>query len=1062
MERVIKWFISNTVAATMLMFIILVAGALTLPRLKMEVFPDLAIDAVTVSVPYPGSSPSDVEEGICFLIEENLQGLKGIKRITSLASENLGITTVEILPGEDINQIQDKIKSRIDAIDNFPVDAEKPIIQNITQTSDVITVAISGDIDEESLVSISDRIKDEIDGLPEISLTQIIGKKPREISIEISEESLQKHRITFQQIAQSINQNSLDTPGGAIETGYGEILIRSKGQEYDVDGFASIPIVSRSDGSNLFLGDIAKISDGFADVDLFQSFNGKPSILIRVFRVGDQSALEVASTIKSYVETTASTLPAGVEIGTFSDESVLLKGRIDLLTKNAYLGLTLVVLVLAIFLKPKLAFWVSLGIPISFMGGFLLMPAADLSINMLSLFTFILVLGIVVDDAIIVGENVFLWRERGLPPEEAALKGASQVAIPVTFAVLTTMATFSPMLTVSGNLGQVWRIIPLVTIIVLIFSLIESLTILPAHLGHISLDKKSKSSWTKRFGKKWETFQDKVKNNLQSFVMNRYRPFLKSSLKHYKVTLASSIGIFILTIGLLAGGWMKFIFFPPLEADLVNATVVFPEGSPISQSQNAVKTLHRSAEKLRAELKEEYPGEVIFANVIATAGDQPIKKEAAQDSPGGSSSSSDGSHLAEYAIELSPGEVRPISAVEIAQRWREMTDPIFGAKEMVFTTDLFSAGDAINLQLTSRSLSDLNSASTLLKERLSRYPGVIDIKDSFAVGKEEISIKPLQSAANYGISMIDIASQVRQAFYGLEVQNFQRGRDEVKVFIRYPDEERKTIENLESMYIRTQSGSEIPLRQLATLEFSKGFSNIRRVDRNRAINVTANVDISKITSNEVLSSIQQSDLPQILEEYPSVNYSLEGEQREQNESLGSIFKNFFIAMIVVYTLLAIPFKSYLQPLIVMGAIPFGLTGAVIGHIIMGQNLTILSLIGIVALAGVVVNDALVLVDFINRYRLDGHSVKEAILEAGPRRFRPILLTSLTTFFGLLPLLVEKSVQAKFLIPMAISLAFGVLFATLITLVFVPSAYLFVEKLKNKISIKQNTVATELS
>tara|TARA_Y100000817_G_scaffold21779_1_gene15769 strand:+ start:2216 stop:5407 length:3192 start_codon:yes stop_codon:yes gene_type:complete len=1063
MERIIKWFISNTVAANMLMFIILVAGTLTLPRLKMEVFPDIDIDAVTITVPYPGSSPSDVEEGICFLIEENLQGLKGVKRITSLAAENLGITTVEFLPGEDVNQIQDKIKSRIDAIDNFPGDAEKPIIQNITQTSDVITVAISGDVPEESLVSISDRIKDEIDALPEISLTQLIGKKPREISIEISEESLQKHRITFQQIAQGINQNSMDIPGGVIETGYGEILIRSKGQEYDVDGFASIPIVSRTDGSKLLLSDIAKISDGFADVDLFQSFNGEPAILVRVFRVGDQNALEVASAIKSYVTRIASTLPEGIEVGTFSDESVLLKGRIDLLTKNAYLGLALVVLILAIFLKPKLAFWVSLGIPISFMGGFLLMPAVDLSINMLSLFTFILVLGIVVDDAIIVGENVFLWRERGLPPQEAAIKGASQVAIPVTFAVLTTMATFSPMLTVSGNLGQIWRIIPLVTIIVLVFSLIESLTILPAHLGHISLDKKSRFSWINSFGERWERFQERVKDRLNSFVLNRYKPFLESTIKHYKVTLASSIGLFVLTIGLLAGGWMKFVFFPALEADLVNATVAFPEGSPISQSQEAVNTLHKSAEKLRAELANEFPGETIFANVIATAGDQPIKKEAAQDSgPGGSSSASNGSHLAEYAIELSPGEVRPISAVEIAQRWRRLTDPIFGAKELVFTTDLFSAGDAINFQLTSRSLKDLNTVSSLVKERLSMYPGVIDIKDSFAVGKEEISIRTLPSAANYGITMIDIASQVRQAFYGLEVQNFQRGRDEVKVFIRYPANERKTIENLESMYIRTQNGSEIPLRQLATLEFSKGFSSIRRVDRNRAINVTANVDISKITSNEVLSSMQQRDLPQILREYPSVKYTLEGEQKEQNESLGSIFKNFFLAMIVVYTLLAIPFRSYLQPLIVMGAIPFGLTGAVIGHIIMGQNLTILSLIGIVALAGVVVNDALVLVDFINRYRLDGHTIKEAILEAGPRRFRPILLTSLTTFFGLLPLLVEKSVQAKFLVPMAISLAFGVLFATLITLVFIPSAYLFVEKLKDGLVKKNSVIASDLN
>ena len=485
MERLIRWFVNNTVAANMIMLFILVAGLLTLPRIRMEVFPDINVDIISISVIYPGASPKDVEESICYRIEENLTGLKGIKRIRSSASENIGITTVEILPGEDINEIQDKIKAQIDAIDTFPDNAERPTIQNMTKTSDVITVAVYGDIEEESLLAISENIKDEIDALPEISLTTIIGKRPREISIEISELTLKKHQLSIEQVARSIRLNSMDIPGGVIKTDVGEILIRSKGQVYDKRGFSRIPIISRQDGANLLLGDIADIKDDFAKVDLSQKFNGSPSILIRVFRVGDQNALDISNAVKEYVEQISSTLPIGVGIKTWNDEAIILQGRIDLLLKNAYLGLLLVVIILAIFLKPKLAFWVSLGIPISFMGGFWLMPIFDVSINMLSLFTFILVLGIVVDDAIVVGENIFLWRERGLSGVEAAVKGASQVAVPVIFAILTTIAAFSPMLSVAGNVGQIWRIIPLVTIIVLIFSLVESMTILPAHLGHV-------------------------------------------------------------------------------------------------------------------------------------------------------------------------------------------------------------------------------------------------------------------------------------------------------------------------------------------------------------------------------------------------------------------------------------------------------------------------------------------------------------------------------------------------------------------------------------------------
>ena len=1048
MERLIRWFVKNTVAANMVMLFILVAGLLTLPRIRMEVFPDINVDVVSISVIYPGASPKDVEEGICYRIEEKLTGLKGIKRIRSSASENIGVTTVEILPGEDVNEIQDKIKTQIDAIDTFPDNAEKPTIQNMTRTSDVITVAVYGDIEEKSLVAISENIKDEIDALPEISLSTIIGKKPREISIEISELTLKKHQLSIEQVARSIRLNSMDIPGGAIETNMGEILIRSKGQVYNERGFASIPIISRQDGANLLLGDIAEIKDGFAKIDLSQKFNGSPAILIRIFRVGDQNALDISNAVKKYVDNISESLPLGVGIKTWDDEATILQGRIDLLTKNAYLGLFLVVIILAIFLKPKLAFWVSLGIPISFMGGFWLMPIFDVSINMLSLFTFILVLGIVVDDAIIVGENVFLWRERGLNGIDAAVKGASQVAIPVFFAILTTIAAFSPMLSVVGNVGQIWRIIPLVTIIVLIFSLFESLTILPAHLGHVNDESVSRFSIINTLSQKWEVFQNKIKLYLNDFINNKYKPFLSWTLKNKGITLSTSFGVFILTIGLIAGGWIKFVFFPPLEADLVNGTISYPDGSPIKMSMEGLNIIETSAQKLKKELKLEFPDEEIFVNILATAGDQPVKNKSTQ-GPGAGGSIATGSHFAEYAIELSPGENRSVSATEIARRWRELTPTIIGAKEVVFTSELFSAGDPINIQLVSQSIEDLNAVSALLQENLSTYPGVIDIKDSFSLGKEEIKLLLKPEAKNYGITMVDVSNQVRQAFYGFEVQNFQRGRDEIKVFIRYPEKERKTIKNLESLQIRNNQNVEIPLKQVVDMDFSQGFSTISRVDRQRSVSITANVDISKVTANEVLATVIEIDLPQILEQYPSVRFSLEGEQREQNDSLGSIFKNFIFAMIVIYTLLAIPFRSYSQPLIVMGAIPFGLTGAIIGHIIMGQNLTVLSLIGIVALAGVVVNDSLVLVDFINRYRQDGHNVFNAVLEAGPRRFRPILLTSLTTFFGLFPLLMEKSVQAQFLIPMAISLAFGVLFATLITLVIVPSAYLLLDNIVNR-------------
>ena len=1044
MKNIIRWFILNTVAANLLMVFIIIAGIFTLSRLRMEVFPDITIPIINVSVVYPGASPEDIEESICVKVEEQVQGINGLKRITSSSNEGYGSINIEVENGYDIDEVKDEVKSQVDAITSFPDDAEKPTIRSFDGQPEVITIAVHGQVDEASLLDIAEKVRDEVSELPNITQTRL-GKKPREISIEISENTLQKYGISFDYVANKIRTSSMDVPGGAIETYDGEILIRSKGQAYTGEEFGIIPVLSLADGSTVFLRDIAEIVDGFQDVEYDIKFNSEPALLIRVYRTGEQNALDIADAVHGYIKKKNPVMPPGVSLTTMKDESVILRGRIELLTENAYLGLGLVLIVLALFLKPKLAAWVSLGIPISFMGGFWLLPLFDVSINMISLFTFILVLGIVVDDAIVVGENIHIYLKRGLSGVDAALEGAYQVAKPVIFAVLTTMVTFSPMILVEGALGKIWKIIPVVTILVLMFSLIESLTILPAHLAHMKINEAKKKN---RISQWWSDIQMGIHNWLQGFIKNKYTPVLELALKNRGNTVAIAISIFILTVGLVASGFIRFNFFPPLEADIVIAGVEYPEGTPVSLTKVGLDQIEKSAYKLKDSLEVLYPETKIFINMVSTAGDQPIKTQSAR-GPGNLDATFFGSHLAECVIELAPGEERPISTVEISKIWRELTGPIPGVKQVTFDSDLFTTGAPIEIQLSSVNRKDLKAVTNSLKDKLQTYAGVFDIKDSFSAGKDEIKLNLLPEAQNYGITMASLARQVRQAFFGDEVQRVQRGRDEVKVFLRYPKDERVSLNNLEQMNVRVGNNVEVPLGQVAQGELSSGYSTITRTDRKRSISITADVDLSEANANEILAKFESEHIVPILLDYPSVNYSFEGEQREQRDTLSSLFKNFALALFVVYVLLAVPFKSYLQPLIIMSAIPFGFTGAVIGHIIMGMNLAVLSIIGIVALSGVVVNDSLVMVDFINRYkRDDGKTSLEAALAAGPRRFRPILLTSITTFVGLFPLLIEKSVQAQFLIPMAISLAYGVLFATLITLILVPTSYLIIEDIKD--------------
>ena len=1048
MKNIINWFVNNSVAANLFMILILISGYVTLPKILMEIFPAPVLDIVSISVPYPGASPEDIEKSICTKIEENIAGIESIKKIRSTSLENQGLVYVELLPGEDISKAKEEISTTVNAINTFPDQAEKPIISEFKIQSQVMQIAISGDIDDESLTNIARRIQDEISTLPNITLTTIAGVKSKEIAIEVSENQLKKYSLSFKKIISAIKSSSIDMPGGKIESKKNEYLIRTDGQANSGFEYKNITILTKPDGTRLKLGDVATVKDGFVDDAASLKFNGYPTKLINVFRVGNQNAITVSNTVNEYIDKTRPLLPKGIFITSWNDESKILRGRIDLLMRNAKLGLVLVLLMLALFLKPKLAFWVSLGIPISFMGALLMLPYLDVSINLLSLFTFILVLGIVVDDAIIIGENIYRHIENGEDLKKASREGAYEVGIPVIFAVLTTIATFSPMLFVGGSVGRIWRIIPLVVIPTLLWSLIESLTILPAHLAHMRT-KKSKLKLIEKISNKWEKIQSKIELGLKSFINNRYKPLLIQSIQKPFLTVSIFIFILLINIGIIAGGWLKFSFFPPIEGDVIIVDMTFPLGTPIDVTNNAIERIQKAA-VVTDRYFEENINQKLFINTLSSIGYESINTTGQTSGPGGRGGVyTYSSHKGYVWAELISGEKRKIPVSDVINKWREETGDILGVKDIQFTSSLFDSGEPINIQLTGLDFDRLGVVVSKIKNHLKNYIGVFNIKDSFSDGKDQLNITILPEAENYGITNYSLANQVRQGFYGEEIQTIQRGRDEIKVNIRYPKDDRQKISSLENMSIRTPDGREIPFKLVGKIEESISSPSITRINRKRAINITADVDISKANSNEIVRNLEDNFIPHLLKDYPYITYSLEGEQRQQNENLESLAKNYILALILVYILLAIPFKSYIQPFVVMSAIPFGIIGAVFGHLLLGMNFSILSMIGIVALSGVVVNDSLVLVDFINRYHNKGYSIEEAALESGQARFRPILLTSITTFVGLTPLLLEKSLQAQFLIPMGISLGFGVLFSTFITLILVPNGVVIIDQIRTR-------------
>jgi multidrug efflux pump subunit AcrB len=1042
-NRAIAWFAENHVASNLVMLVIIAVGLATLPLMKQEVFPQIELDLVSVSVAYPGASPEEVERSVTVRIEEELKGLQGIKRLRSSSGEGIASVAAELFAGEDARRRVEDIRSAVDRIDTFPDEVEEPQVKQVEVTHRVLTVAISGNADEWTLKHLGQQARDEIAALPGVSDVALSSTRPFEISIEVSEAALRQYGLTFDDVVLAVRQSSMDLPGGSVKTDAGEILLRAVGQVYRGRDFEQIPLLSRRDGTRLVVGDVATVVDGFAEGDARVRFDGQPAVGVQVYRVGEQRTLEASRQVHAWLEDARERMPAGISLTVWNDESDVLRSRIDTMLRNARGGFLLVVLILALFLRLRLALWVSLGIPISFLGAIALMPALGMSINFISLLAFITVLGIVVDDAIVVGESTHVEQTRSGRKLEGAIRGAQRVVVPVMFGVLTTVVAFAPLLFLPGPMGRVTRVLPIVVISCLLFSLFESMFVLPAHLSHGR--KPLDAPPGNRVSATWRQIQERIARGLHALIHDVYRPTLDRALEWRGLTLAIAVSLLVITGGLVGGGYIKFSFHADMEGDTIVADLTMAQGAPAAATLAAADRMERAAVLLREEIDAESPDGApsIFTHVVTRVGSQPHRNRRG---PFGPSRVSIDESLAELEIAVVGPEERDLGMNEITRRWREKVGDIAGAEELVFSSELMDQGAALELELRGPSLDSLRAAAENVKQLFGNYPGVFDIRDSFRRGKQELELSIVPSAEALGLTLADLGRQVRQGFYGAEAQSIQRGRDEVKVMVRYPASERRSLHDVMRMRIRGPDGSEVPFESVAQARLRTGFATIERVDRQRVVTVTADVDRAVTNANEIVRDLQRGALEAALSEHPGVGWSFEGEQAEQREFLRAQAIGFGAALFIIYALLAIPLSSYLQPFVIMSAIPFGIVGAVWGHVILGFTLTMYSVIGLIALSGVVVNASLVLVDYVNRELAEGRTTREAIRNAATARFRPILLTSLTTFFGLTPLMLETSIQARFMIPMAISLAFGVLFSSFITLLLVPVSYLVLDDL----------------
>lgn len=1075
MRGSIRWMAQNHVAANLLMMVFVVGGLVMLHHLKQEIFPEVSLDTILIRVLYPGASPEEVEEGIVIKVEEAITGIDGIKELKSQAHEGVGSVEAVLREDADPDVVLQDIKNAVDRITSFPEDAEEPLISKLINKREVVSVVIYGNIAEKPLREMAERIRDELLEYPNITQVELGGVRDYEITISVKDEALRKYNLTIEDIGRVISGASLDIPGGHIKTASGEVLVRLKGKKYHAKDYEDIVVLRGEDGGVLRLRDIAAIRDSFEDIDIMGRFNGMPAAMVKVFRVGDERPIDISNTVNAFVAMRNAAMPPDVRLSVWNDTSEYLKGRMRLLIKNACLGLILVFIVLGAFLEIGLAMWVMLGIPISFLGALFFMPAIGLSINMISLFAFIMALGIVVDDAIVVGENIYEKREKGLKRLDASISGAIEVGIPVIFSVLTTIIAFIPLLFIPGVMGKFMKVIPMVVITIFLISLIESLYVLPSHLagGKAAGEKRGLLLWIEKM--RWF-----VSYLLDKITHGPYKRLLKISLSFRYATCSMAIAALLIAIAIVNGGLIKFTFMPKVESDVIRVYIQMPVGTAFKETEKALKiVVEKGLETVKEFDARRTDGRTIMKGMYSLAGALiPRGGPVANASP-------HGSHLANVRLALEPYEIRGVSSNDVMKRWREKVGEIPGVEVLSFKANLVYVGANIDVQLAHEDPEMLQRVKQTLKDALRRYPGVYNIEDNYSAGKKEFKVRINERGELLGINEAMLGSQIRAAFYGKEALKLQRGRDELKVMVDFPEADRTSVYDMLNMRIMTPSGGMAPLSEVADIVEAQGYDTIYRYNRKRVIDVTASVDPKEGNADEIIAHLTETTLKDIVNDYPGLTYNLEGEAREKRESIDSMMTGFILALFGIYALLAVAFKSYFQPVIIMLAIPFGIVGALLGHIIMGFDLSILSMFGMVALSGVVVNDSLLLVDKINSERqahkggnnetigMDGDNgkVKDQggnapvsydnkaditltinameffVIKSATRRLRPILLTSLTTFFGLFPMILETSVQAQFLIPMAISLGFGILFATFITLFLIPCFYMILEDIR---------------
>ena len=1080
MKRLVSWFATNPVATNLLVAFLLLAGIASFARISVQIWPDLDVPVISIIVPYLGAAPEEVETAVCARIDEKLDGIDGIDRVRSTAEEGRCRVVVALLFDADRAAVLADVQNQVNAIDTLPKETETPVVRLLSSSDVVIEVAVTGPTGEKELKELARRVRDDLLSLPAVTRASVANVRPYEISIEVSDASLQRNGLTFDQVAGAIRGNSLDLPGGAIKTDRGELLLRTQGQADRGAEFGKIEVTTREDGTRVLLEDIARVVDGFADTGQEFRFDGRPAALVRVSQVGTQDLREISAQVRRHVAESEAEYPDDVKLTVWNDQSSLLVDRLATLIDSGLQGLLLVLVVLALFLRPHLALWVAAGIPIALLGAVFLLFCFGVSIDAISLIGFILVLGLLVDDAVVVGESAYVAQREGAGQLAGAIEGARRVFVPVTFGVLTTVAAFVPMLFLAGVAGQFMAAVAAPVICCLAFSLIECHVILPLHLGHRSdsmplgefgiallavavlaavvlaagwgeaiglaigvaclVVAAHMSGALRWLGAEFARIQVRFETGLETFIQGTFRQVVRRALRRRALTVTTGVIAFGLAVAAVVGGHLPFSFLIADQGDRIVARLTMPFGVPRDDTDRALARLAASARSLQAELAREY-GTPVITYVAESHGSH---------LPGGTGGDAvpTGSHLGEIYLQLSPSEEREIATVEVADAWRAATGPIDGAEQLVFVTDFRQTAPDIDIRLFGDSMDDLRAASGALEAELARYPGVREVAASFREGKEELSLSLTDAGAALGLTLSDVGRQVRQAFYGEEAQRVQRGEDDLRVMVRYPEEARRSLGALHGLHVRTPAGTYVPFRTVADAQWGRGTQLIERVNGVRSVNVSAKVDLNQTSGNAVLAAMGPF-LDATVDANPGLGYEIES-NRAVRETVASAAPLFLAALGAIYALLAIPLRSYHQPLIVMAVLPFCFVGAVLGHlltmvfgIVLGFSMP--SAFGLLAAAGVAINASLVLLHGVQRFRADGHAVDAALENAAASRCRPILITTVTSFVGLMPLMLTRSPSAAPMVPMVVSLAFGIVVSSVAALVFVPALYLVLHR-----------------